>query len=118
MPQGYKRIKNDISYFKKEHFCPDCNTKLEKVPASKVVNSFSPEAKDFDFKMAGHVYAIGDIEFTWDEFECPACKRHLTVKEMKEIEGGSSSESSSILIRVLYYIFIILLIANILIKHS
>ena len=73
MPHGYKREYNDIFYFKKYHFRPDCKTKLEKVPVSKEVNSRSSEAKDFDFSM-GDTYAVGDIKFTWDEFECPNCK--------------------------------------------
>ena len=68
MPHGYKREYNDVLYFKKDHFCPDCKTKLEKVPISKVVNSKSPEAKDFDFSMGGGTYAVGDIQFTWDGF--------------------------------------------------
>ena len=37
MPHGYKREYNDIFYFRKDHFCPECKTKLEKVPVSKVV---------------------------------------------------------------------------------
>jgi ssDNA-binding Zn-finger/Zn-ribbon topoisomerase 1 len=86
VPHGYKREYNDVLYFKKDHFCPDCGTKLEKVPVSKVVNSRSPEAKDFDFSMGSGTYAVGDIQFTWDEFECPNCKKHLTVKEMKKFE--------------------------------
>ena len=58
MPHGYKREYNDVLYFKKDHFCPDCKTKLEKVPVSKVVNSRSPEAKDFDFSIGGDTYAV------------------------------------------------------------
>ena len=87
MPHGYKRVYNDIFYFREDHFCPDCKTKLEKVTVSKVVNSASPEAKDFDFRMARGTYAVGDIKFTWDEFECPNCKKRLTYDEMRKIEG-------------------------------
>lgn len=68
MPHGYKREYNDILYFRKDHFCPDCGEKLEKVAVSKVVSSKSPEAKDFDFSI-GDVFAVGDIKFTWDELE-------------------------------------------------
>ena len=110
MPHGYKREYNDIFYFRKDHFCPECKTKLEKVPVSKVVNPRSPEAKDFDFSMPGGNFAIGDIQFTWDEFECPNCKKHLTVNEMKAIEGISLPKKPSKLRKILFYIFGILLI--------
>ena len=94
MPRGYKRAYNNVFYFKKDHFCPNCETKLEKVSVSKVVNSRSPEAIDFDFSI-GDSYAVGDIQFTWDEFECPNCKKHLTINEMKEIEGIPSPKKSN-----------------------
>ena len=87
--KGYKRIKNHILYFRKDHFCPDCKAKLEKVAVSKVVNSRSPEAKDFDFDMFGS-YAVGDVKFTWDEFECPNCKKHLTVLDKYVIVDDTS----------------------------
>ena len=117
MPHGYKREYNDVLYFKKDHFCPDCKTKLEKVPVSKVVNSRSPEAKDFDFSMGGDTYAVGNIQFTWDEFECPNCKKHLTVNEMKEIEGIPLSKKPSKWHKILFYIFgILFLIAVALLK--
>ena len=86
MPHGYIREYNDVFYFRKDHFCPECKTKLEKVPVSKVVNSKSPEAKNYNFKI-GDTYAVGGVKFVWDEFECPNCQKHLTVNEMKEIEG-------------------------------
>ena len=110
MPQGYKRECNDIFYFRKVHFCPECKTKLEKVPVSKVINSRSPEAKDFDFSMPGGNFAVGDIQFTWDEFECPNCKKHFTVNEMKEIEGVPLPKKPTKLKKILSYIFGILFI--------
>ena len=117
MPHGYKRGYNDVLYFRKDHFCPDCKTKLEKVPVSKVVNSRSPEAKDFDFSMGFDSYAVGDIKFTWDEFECPNCKKHLTVNEMKEIEGIPLPKKPSKWHKILFYVFgILFLIAVALLK--
>ena len=117
MPHGYKREYNDVLYFKKDHFCPDCKTRLEKVPVSKVVNSRSPEAKDFDFSIGSDTYAVGDIQFTWDEFECPNCKKHLTVNEMKEIEGIPLPKKPSKLQKILFYVFgILFLIAVALLK--
>ena len=108
MPHGYIREYNDGLYFKKDHFCPDCKTKLEKVTVSKVVNSRSPEAKDFDFSMGGGTYAVGDIQFTWYEFECPNCKKHLTINEMKEIEGIPLPKKPSKWHKILFYVFGIL----------
>ena len=40
----------------KKHFCPKCGKKLELRYVSKIVNSNSPEAKDYDF-------SVGDVEF-------------------------------------------------------
>ena len=108
MPHGYKREYNDVFYFRKDHFCPDCKTRLEKVTVSKVVNSRSPEAKDFDFSMPGGNFAVGDIQFTWDEFECPNCKKHLTVNEMKKIEGIPLPKKPNKITKILFYIFGIL----------
>ena len=107
MSNGYKREYNDVLYFRKDHFCPDCGTKLEKVAVSKVVNSRSPEAKEFDFRL-GDTFMVGDVRFTWDEFECPNCKRHLTVNEMKEIEGIPLPKKPRKWQKILFYIFGIL----------
>ena len=111
MPHGYKREYNDILYFKKDHFCPDCNTKLEKVSVSKVVNSRSPEAKNFDFTIGRGTRLLGDIKFTWDELECPNCKKHLTVNEMKEIEGIPLPKKPSKWSKILFYILFLIAIA-------
>ena len=108
MPHGYKCEYNDVFYFRKDHFCPDCKTQLEKAPVSKVVNSRSSEAKDFDFSMPGDNFAMGDIQFTWDEFECPNCKKHLTVNEMKGIEGIPLPKKPNKITKILLYIFGIL----------
>ena len=109
MPRGYIREYNDVLYFKKDHFCPECGTKLEKVSVSKVVNSRSPEAKDFDFSMGNGIYAVGDVQFTWNEFECPNCKKRLTVNEMKELEGIPLPKKTSKRGKILFYVFSILL---------
>ena len=41
----------------KKHFCPKCGGKLELLYISEIVNSYSPEAKDYDF-------SVGDT-FLW-----------------------------------------------------
>lgn len=94
MPRGYQRIYKHVFYLRKPHYCPDCGTKLKKIAVSKVVNSRSPEAKDFDFR-SGDAYMIGDVQFTWDELECPGCHKRLDVNEMKRIEGIDPSKKET-----------------------
>lgn len=69
----------------KKHYCPDCNTMLSKTMISKIVNSRSPEAKDFDFHTLDN-YMVGDVKFIWTEFLCPNCGKQISIKEMKKIE--------------------------------
>lgn len=111
MPLGYKRIKTDIFYLRKAHICPDCGEKLVKVAVSKVINSRSPEAAQFDFSMGGDTYMIGDVKFVWDELECPSCKKHLTVSEMKQIEGIPLPAKPGKSGKVLFYVLSVLLLA-------
>jgi hypothetical protein len=59
---------------------------------SKVVNSKSPEAKDFDFSLDHDTDMVGNIKFTWTVFECPVCKRRFSVKEMKQIENDENNK--------------------------
>ncbi len=85
MINGKKYFNNDVFYLMKKHHCPVCNILLKKVKVSRVVNSKSSEAKNFDFSgVDGWMWE--NIKFIWKEFACPNCKRHITVKEMKEIE--------------------------------
>lgn len=86
MIHGRKYFNNDVLYLRKKHYCPQCKALLKTVKVSKIVNSQSPEAKDFDFS-CGDGFLTGDVKFTWKELECPTCNRHLTVREMKQLEG-------------------------------
>ena len=85
---GEKYINNAIFYtiFKK-HYCPVCGTKLTRVKTSKIVNSRSPEAKNYDFTL-GDSFMVGDVEFIWKEFYCPTCKKRIPIDEMRQIEKG------------------------------
>lgn len=97
MIHGVKYFERDTLYLKKEHLCPNCQNKLETVKCSQVVNSNSPEAKDFDFSMGvgrNKKWLIGDVKFVWKEFECPECKAHFTVNELKKIEGIDIGEGA------------------------
>lgn len=69
----------------KKHFCTDCGIKLKKVVLSKIVNSNSPEAKNYDFHTFDN-YMVGNVKFIWTAFQCPNCNRQFTIEEMKDIE--------------------------------
>lgn len=69
----------------KKHCCPTCNEKLEVIKVSKVVNSKSQEAKNYDFSL-GDTYLVGDVEFFYNAFCCPKCNRQYSIQEMKRIE--------------------------------
>ena len=76
-------------YFKKEHKCPKCKTTMEAITVKKVVNSNSPEAKQYDFRLRRGVYLKGNIEFSWKELKCPACGAQFTMEQMQKIEFES-----------------------------
>ncbi|MBQ9805587.1 MAG: hypothetical protein IJW49_03665 [Clostridia bacterium] len=60
---------------------------------------------------------MGDVQFTWDEFECPNCKSHITVNEMKEIEGIPVPKKPTKWRKIRFYILgILFLIAIALVK--
>ncbi|MBE6797195.1 MAG: hypothetical protein E7531_02510 [Ruminococcaceae bacterium] len=83
---GRKYFCNDVIYtiFKK-HYCPVCETQLSRIKVSKIVNSKSPEAKNYDFS-GGDGFMVGDVEFVWDEFYCETCDKTISIDEMKRIE--------------------------------
>ena len=83
---GRRYFNNDIIYtMLKKHYCPACRTKLTLIKTSKIVNSKSPEAKNYDFTL-GDSFMVGDVEFIWKEFYCPTCKKRIPIAEMKRIE--------------------------------
>ena len=66
----------------KKHFCPKCGTKLKLQYISKIVNSKSQEAKNYDFSI-GDTYFIGDVEFRTRYFYCSKCQLNFSFQEMK-----------------------------------
>ena len=83
---GRRYFNNDVIYtMLKKHYCPECGTKLTRIKISKIVNSKSPEAKNYDFTL-GDSFMVGDVKFVWKEFYCPTCKKRMPIDEMKRIE--------------------------------
>lgn len=81
-----KRSWENPFWVHKKHYCPKCNTLMKIIKVSKIVNSKSMEAKDFDFQ-SGETYMIGNVKFIWNEFRCPECGMQLTIEEMKNYEN-------------------------------
>ena len=69
----------------KKHFCPKCGKKLELRYISKIVNSKSSEAKDYDFSV-GDTFFVGNVEFRTRCFYCASCRTDISFKEMKKYE--------------------------------
>ena len=70
----------------RKHFCPLCGEELQKIKISKIVNSQSEEAKDYDFSSSGDGYMIGNVKFIWTEFACGNCNRNYSVNEIYDYE--------------------------------
>ena len=87
MINGYKYKADDIFYLVKKHYCPKCGSRLKRALVSKVVNSESPEAKNYDFRHYDFGRMKGDVKFYWHDFQCADCGKQLTVNEMKRHEG-------------------------------
>ena len=110
--QHVRRIFRDPFYVNcKKHYCIDCNEQLIKLKISKIVNSNSLEAEDFDF-YTGDSYMLGNVKFIWTEFQCPKCKRQFKIEEMKQIEKKYSKRNSKkfFLISIFSLIFLLLFI--------
>ena len=75
----------------KKHVCPECGSKVELRYVSKIVNSKSPEAKDYDFSV-GDTFFVGDVQFRTRYFYCPKCLLDISFKEMKKFEKDKRKE--------------------------
>ena len=75
----------------KKHNCPNCCGLLVKKKKEKVVNSFSEEAKNYDF-FSFDSYLLGNIKFITYYFECPDCK---TIFELNELVKFEKSENKT-----------------------
>ena len=70
----------------KKHYCPNCKGLLTTTKVSKVVNSKSHEAKNYDFSAGDFSSAMGNIKFIWTEFQCDACSKTFSINEIRESE--------------------------------
>ncbi len=68
--------------FLKKHYCPNCGNKLLRKKVSVVINSESPEAKDYDFEVADTIVK-GDMKFTHIELYCNQCNKYYAIKKAK-----------------------------------
>ena len=89
---GTKTNINSSPFFiLKNHNCPNCCSLLIKKKREKVVNSFSEEAKNYDF-FSFDSYLVGNIKFITYYFECPDCK---TIFELDELVKFEKSENKT-----------------------
>jgi len=72
-------------FWRKKHYCRKCNALLAVKKTEKVVNSFSEEAKNYDF-YSFDTYLVGNIKFVTYYFECPECKTIYENIELLNIE--------------------------------
>ena len=70
----------------RKHYCPKCNLLLDVVKESKIVYPESGETVDFSFS-ARSPRPMGPVKVIWNEFECPSCKDHFSIEQMKQIEN-------------------------------
>lgn len=60
---NHKLICDDVIYiYLTKHDCPTCGTRLGRTRVSRIVNSKSEEAKDFDFGFVDYDLR-GDVKF-------------------------------------------------------
>ncbi len=75
----------------KKHFCPNCKGLLTTTKVSKIVNSKSDEAKNYDFSSpGGDTYMIGNVKFIRSEFFCPECAKNYSIDEIFSTEKARS----------------------------
>lgn len=81
-------LESPVFVHAKKHSCPACGHELAVKRVSRVINSKSEEAKEFDFSFAGDGWMHGDVEFSFEVFQCDACGKEYSIKELKAIERG------------------------------
>ncbi len=113
----------DAAYLRKKHYCPNCNAKMKRTKFTRVVNSNSPEASQYNFKIIKNrvltlgrrpdpLTLYGNVEFIIKGLECPNCGLQLTSQEMRQYEGEGGGFSAFVnkLGRILIAAVLIILI--------
>jgi len=83
--QGYSSS-GSISMRVGKHYCPMCHGLLQVIRKSRIVNSESEEAKDFNFSGVDGGYMIGNVKFTWDVCFCEQCNHEISTGDMYRYE--------------------------------
>ena len=86
---------HDVGYLRQKHDCPVCSTRLKKVKVSRDVDMNSPEAANFPPNRSRIITKT--TKYVWKELECPGCRRHFTVEQMKQIEATSKERLADLL---------------------
>ena len=90
---GKSWIKHDPYYVHEmKHYCNLCDGELVVKKIKKIVNSKSPEAKNFNFSIIGDSIMIGDVEFIFEVFFCPKCNIEITINEQIRFECEKNKE--------------------------
>lgn len=92
IPMKYNNIQWIVRapfYVRKTHFCPECGTQVLTVKRDKIVRSGSEEAKRLGASHGNFHSVSGEcnVKVIWKEFECPQCRKYITIDEMKHHEG-------------------------------
>jgi len=69
----------------KKHYCPTCSSRLSLKHYSKIINYYSPEARDYDFSVGDSV-CKGDMDFRTRVFYCTHCHFEISLYDMKQLE--------------------------------
>jgi len=76
---------NPVYIHFKKHYCPQCNKRVSIKYSSIIINSDSPEAKNYDF-CVGDTFLTGDVEFKLQFFYCDSCQLQISCEDMKKSE--------------------------------
>lgn len=83
---------NPLYVYLKKHHCPQCKKRLVVEFESIIINSCSPEAKNYDFTVSD-TKLEGDVEFRKSYFKCPVCGIQISFDEMKSLERKVKKKS-------------------------
>jgi predicted RNA-binding Zn-ribbon protein involved in translation (DUF1610 family) len=105
--------------FAKKHSCPCCSTIMRRVKCSKVVNSHSEEAKNWDFKTSSDMLGLsGNVKFIWYEFLCPKCNNRISVADLQKFERTQERRAINIMRQIVTWLFIFALLFMLVLAYA